>query len=88
LVYGQNDALGPDIEAGSGTICRASNSSSWEWDDGSCPFHWRWPSWYRERIRNGLPVHFKEKKPEGKVPQRDVKDPREKEKVVKKLDKV
>jgi len=45
-----------ELEAGSDAIVRAWKASWWEWEDGSRPFHWRWPKWYRETIRDGLQV--------------------------------
>jgi hypothetical protein len=69
-------------------IERAFRSSWWEWDDGSRPFHWRWPEEYQDRIRDGLKPHFKTEAPKYVVPQRDVPDPKTKEKVIEKLQKV
>mmetsp|Transcript_18233 Transcript_18233/g.45137 ORF Transcript_18233/g.45137 Transcript_18233/m.45137 type:complete len:1296 (-) Transcript_18233:2196-6083(-) len=77
-----------EFEAGSDAIFRAWNSTWWEWDDGSRPFHWRWPKWYRNTIRDGLEIHLRSDVPEYKVPQRDEKDPTIKEAIKKKLAKV
>jgi hypothetical protein len=77
-----------DLEAGADANERAGLSSWWEWDDGSRPFHWRWKEEYQERIRDGVKVHFRTEPPCYTTPQRDVRDPATKEKVVEKLQKV
>jgi hypothetical protein len=64
---------------------RAAKTSWWGWDEGSRPFHWRWPKFYQEVIRDGLKVHFQERPPEYKKPQRDIPDDAMKLKVIKKL---
>jgi hypothetical protein len=50
---------GNDLRPGTDAIERAARSTWWNWDDGSRPFHWRWPKWYKKIIRDGLPVHFR-----------------------------
>jgi hypothetical protein len=40
-------------------IARASAASSWEWDDGSTIFFWRWTREHRKELRDGLRVWFK-----------------------------
>jgi hypothetical protein len=50
-------------------IWRAAKTSWWGWDEGSRPFHWQWPTFYQEVIRDGLKVHFQERPPEYKKPQ-------------------
>jgi hypothetical protein len=45
-----------DFERARDAIGRFSNNDWWEWTDGSAPAHWKWPEWYRETIRDGLPV--------------------------------
>jgi hypothetical protein len=77
-----------DLPVGMDAIGRAFRSPWWEWDDGSRPFHWRWRKDYQERIRDGLKVHFRTTPPRYNVPQRDVKDPKVKKKVIDKLQKV
>jgi hypothetical protein len=80
---------GDNLVPGQDDIERAARASWWEWDDGSRSFHWRWPKFYRERIRDGLKVHFQKTPPKYQVPpQRDVMDSEIKAKVVKKLQKV
>jgi hypothetical protein len=54
---------GRDWEAGKDAVIRAQRASWWEWDDGSRCFHWRWPGWYTNTIRDGLEVHFPAEKP-------------------------
>jgi hypothetical protein len=49
---------GKDLYPAADAIARAARSSWWNWDDGSRPFHWRWPAWYMGIIRDGLPVYF------------------------------
>jgi hypothetical protein len=51
-----------DLLPGADAVRRAAESSWWNWDDGSRPFHWRWPRWYQGTIRDGLEVHFQGKK--------------------------
>jgi hypothetical protein len=48
-----------DIPAGSDAVTRASRSSWWAWDDGSRPFHWRWPKEYQSRIWDGIKSIFR-----------------------------
>jgi hypothetical protein len=52
-----------DLAAGTEAIERASRALWWSWDNGSRPFHWRWPKEYQERIWDGLRVHFQHKPP-------------------------
>ena len=73
---------------GADALVRALKSSWWEWDDGSAPFYWRWPLWYRAAIRDGIAFPFRRSPPKYMVPQRDVDDPRRKQLVVSKLNKV
>jgi hypothetical protein len=40
-----------DLIPASDAIARAAESSWWNWDDGSRPFHWRWPDHYQRVIR-------------------------------------
>ena len=80
--------LRKDIEAGRDACERNFYSSWWNWDKGSCPFHWRWRTWYQERIRDGVEVHFSREPPKVIMPQREIREPDIKEKVIKKLCKV
>jgi hypothetical protein len=77
-----------DLAAGMEALERASWSSWWGWDDGSRPFHWRRPEEYRERIRDGIKVHLQHDPPRYWVPQRDIKDPATKLRVIGKVTKV
>ena len=63
-----------DLLAGTDAVVRAFCTSWWEWEDGSRPFHWRWPLEYQERIHDGIRVHFREEPPRYTVPQREVRD--------------
>ena len=77
-----------DFDAGADAIQRACRSTWWEWSDGSRPFHWRWPAWYRSTIRDGLEVHLEGKPPIYKKKQSDESNPDVKKKVKEKLSKV
>jgi len=63
-----------DWLAGRECVARYSNSSWWEWPDGSRPHFWRWPAEYRRQIRDGVKPWFRAKVPSWKVPQRAEKD--------------
>jgi hypothetical protein len=54
---------GLDLEPGADAIIRVARSSWWNGEDGSRPFHWRWPRWYMGTIRDGLKVCFQANKP-------------------------
>ena len=56
-------------------VARVPNATWFEWDNGSRPFHLRWPSFYQRVIRNRLKVHFLSAKPQYKTPQRGTRDP-------------
>jgi hypothetical protein len=64
---------------------RAAETSWWGWDSGSRPFHWRWPKFYQEVIRDGLKVHFQSAPPKYTKSQRDIPDEAMKMQVIKKL---
>jgi hypothetical protein len=66
-------------------IWRAAKTSWWGWECGSRPFHWRWPKFYEEIIRDGLKLHFKETPPRYKRSQQDIPENRMKLQFVKKL---
>ncbi len=61
-------------EAGADCIRRCFHSSWWEWTAGSRPPFWRWPVFYRQTIRDGLPPCIKGSLPRYLVPQRSEKD--------------
>jgi hypothetical protein len=69
-------------------ISRAAKTSWWGWEAGSCPFHWRWPPFYQEVIRDGLKVHFQEPPTKYRRSQQDIDDAAIKLQVIKKLMKV
>jgi hypothetical protein len=77
-----------DLIPGVDAVARAANSAWFGWEDGSRPFHWRWPEFYQRIIRDGLEVFFVSKKPEFKRPQAGTHCPDMKEKMRCKLDKV
>jgi hypothetical protein len=74
-----------DLGPGADAVRRAAQSSWWNWDDGSRPFHWRWPRWYQHIIRDGLKVHFQGKKPTYRKAQRCLSDEDTRRKMVEKL---
>lgn len=76
-----------DLLPGMDAIARASKATWWNWDDGSRPFHWRWPAEYRDRIRDGIPVFFQHQFNHYRVPQKDEKDPALKAQLTQKLQK-
>jgi hypothetical protein len=77
-----------DLVPGSDAVARAADSTWFEWDDGSRPFHWRWPGFYQRVIRDGLKVHFCSVKPRYKKSQKGTKDAAMRAKMIKKLKKV
>ncbi|KAG7368517.1 hypothetical protein IV203_031260 [Nitzschia inconspicua] len=77
-----------DMEAGGDAIRRAWRSTWWEWDDGSSPFYWRWPKWYRDVMRDGMKVHFPRETLRHTVPQQDTANLQVKRQMVAKLEKV
>jgi len=79
---------GAGLEAGADAVVRGWRSTWWEWTDGSRPFHWRWPLWYWDRIRDGLEVFFQSSPPRWKRKQTDIPNQEVKGMVLKKLTKV
>jgi hypothetical protein len=76
-----------DWVEGCDAVARAARSTWWNWDDGSRPFHWRWPLEYQATIRDGLRVHFQTKMKPYRVAQANEKDPILKQQLVEKLQK-
>jgi hypothetical protein len=74
-----------DLRPGEDAIRRAAESSWWTWDNGSRPFHWRWPKWCQGVIRDGLKGHFTGRKPAYRTAQRKPPDDETKAKVQEKL---
>jgi len=64
-----------DWEAGRECTAQYSNSSWWEWTEGSRPNFWRWPLEYQRPIRDGAPPWFRTKVPNWKVRERVERDP-------------
>jgi hypothetical protein len=77
-----------DIVPASDAIARSATSTWWTWDDGSTPFHWRWPAHYRKVIRDGLKVYFQKDPPRYRTAQQDVANKGIKKKIKEKLAKV
>eukprot|EP00980_Cylindrotheca_fusiformis_P026387 scaffold16048_cov85-Cylindrotheca_fusiformis.AAC.1 len=77
-----------DLSAGRDVVTRLARSSWWDWDDGSRPTHWKWPSWYHSTIRDGLQVWFKRAPDFWKRPQPKGRDARQHQLIKKKLGKV
>jgi hypothetical protein len=50
-----DDEFKEDWLAGSDCIRRCTLATWWDWEAGSRPFHWRWPSEYRKIFHDGLP---------------------------------
>jgi len=75
-----------DWSAAADAIERGANSTWWEWQDGSRPFHWRWPKWYQATIRDGLPVYLDQSKtPMYMKAQKGESDPKTREAMKRKL---
>lgn len=47
-----------EVVAGEDCCRRANGASWWNWEEGSRPFFWRWPSHYRNNILSGVPAWF------------------------------
>lgn len=88
MVVVAKKAVSRDLLTSNDACCRGANSSWWEWEEGSRPFHWRWPIWYQERICDGVAVKFTRTPPKAMIPQRDVREDGIKELVCKKLSEV
>jgi hypothetical protein len=80
--------LRKNILAGRDALERLSNTTWWDWEDGSRPLHWRWPRWYLEVIRDGLPVWFWEAPKQWRRPQPPGKTKAEHDAMVRKIGKV
>jgi hypothetical protein len=76
---------GNDIRPGADAIERATRLTWWNWDDGSRPFNWRSPMWYKKIIRDGLPVHFRAENPSYRKAQRKAPDKATREQIKEKL---
>lgn len=63
------------VEAGIDALCRAINSSWWEWDNGSRLFFWRWPAEVLDEVRDGTKPFFRRDPPCWVKPQRVPTDP-------------
>jgi len=59
-----------ELSIGVDSLVRCSNSTWWEWRDGSTCHFWRWPKEVRTFIRDGFPVFVEQKLPEYKMKQR------------------
>ena len=46
--------LAKDLEIGRDAVGRAANATWWNWDAGSTLFFWRWPTWSRRSVRDGI----------------------------------
>jgi hypothetical protein len=56
--HGSPWASNQDAEIGRVRVQRISDCSWWNWDGGSTPFFWRWPSEFRTHMRYGTPLWF------------------------------
>jgi hypothetical protein len=78
-----------DMEIVRDCVRRICDSSWWNWDGGSTPFFWRWPSEFRTQMRDGTLLWFDSTlAPAYKRPQRAENNPTLKSGVKEKLDKV
>ncbi len=78
-------SLHRDWIAGRDCIRRAAGATWWEWDLGSRPFFWRWPSEYAVSIRDGLRLWRTGPLPRWYHPQPYEKDVQLRNQVTKKL---
>jgi hypothetical protein len=85
---GFRDLARLDRDPGYNAIHRVADSSWWDWDAGSAPLYWRWPSEYREVIRDGLEIWFAGEKPQWRRPQRAATNEETRQKVIAKIAKV
>jgi hypothetical protein len=76
-----------DIISARDCLARLSNADWWDWSHGSRPVHWKWPTWYQEIIRDGLPIWFISAPKQWRRPQPAGKNSTEHELVKSKLDK-
>jgi hypothetical protein len=87
--HGSPRAGDQDMEIGRDCVRRICDSSWWNWDGGSTPFFWRWPSEFRTQMRDGTTLWFDSTlAPAYKRPQRADNNPTLKSRVKEKLDKV
>jgi hypothetical protein len=77
-----------NVLAGRDALERLANTSWWDWEDGLRPLHWKWPRWYMEVIRDGLPVWFRKAPQQWRRPQLPGKTRAEHEAMVRKIGKV
>ena len=81
--------LAKDLEVGCDAVCRAANSSWWNWDDGSTLYFWRWPKWSRLSVRDGIKLFVDwDKMPSFWKKQQWPSDPMSSDKLIKKLSSV
>jgi hypothetical protein len=87
--HGSPRARNQDVEIGRDCVQRICDSSWWNWDGGSTPFFWRWPSEFRTHMRDGTPLWFDSTlAPSYIMPQRAERNPTLKDRVKEKLDKI
>mmetsp|Transcript_15422 Transcript_15422/g.21971 ORF Transcript_15422/g.21971 Transcript_15422/m.21971 type:complete len:400 (+) Transcript_15422:439-1638(+) len=83
----QRRVVDPSLaEDAADAIRRSSNSSWWEWTEGSFPFFWRWPAWYQTHIREGCAPWLSGDIPKCRIPQQKDKDEKVCEGMRKKLE--
>jgi hypothetical protein len=68
-------------------LAHAADASWWDWDRGSAPFFWRWPTEFQEEIRDGMKPRFTGPPPSTMKPQQPSRDPSVAMKERSKLDK-
>ena len=80
--------LRKEVQSGRDALRRIANCEWWDWKTGSTPIHWKWPVWYQDIIKSGLPVWFKEAPKAWLRPQGQVKTREEHALIQRKLKKV
>jgi hypothetical protein len=81
-------SLRKNVISGQDALGRLANTSWWDWEDGSRPLHWKWPRWYLEIIRDGLPIWFRSAPKQWRRPQPPGKTKTEHDEMVRKIGKV
>ena len=79
-----------DVEAGKNCLFYSSQCTWWEWKGGSRLFFWRWPSYYKEKARDGISMCWldEKKRPNPKKVQPPLSDDHSKKLAREKLIKV
>jgi hypothetical protein len=76
------------LVAAADCIERATNSSWWDWEDGSRTIFWRWSTEYHNKIRDGITLWYRGTAPHNSHSQKKEKDPEVRSSMGAKLKKV